>query len=175
MDLSGGRLRSGTGSSDVALAPTLRLPPAAPKSIDPVTSNASPPAETTPSTPREAFDAALGYYRDKQYDNAEKGFTAFIQKNPKNKLVADATYYLGESYAQRGRSREAAEQYLKISTDYASSTRAPDAMLHLAMSLKALGAKEQACATFSEVGRKYPNAPAYVRNGAEREAKRAQC
>jgi TolA-binding protein len=48
-------------------------------------------------------------------------------------------------------------------------------MLHLAMSLKALGAKEQACATFSEVNRKYPNAPAYVRSGAEREAKRAQC
>ena len=48
-------------------------------------------------------------------------------------------------------------------------------MLHLGMSLKALGAKEQACATFSEVTRKYPNAPAYVKSGAEREAKRAQC
>ncbi len=174
MDLAGGKLRRSDGS-DAALAPTLRLPSAAPKAAAPLTPNGTVVAEAKAETPREAFDVALGYYRDKQYDTAEKSFTAFIQKNPKNKLVAEATYYLGESYAQRGRSREAAEQYLKISTEFANSTRAPDAMLHLALSLKALGAKEQACATFSEVSRKYPNAPAYVRNGAEREAKRAQC
>ena len=174
MDLSGGKLRRANGASDTVLAPALPSP-VPPKGVSPAMPSGVAKAEATPATPREAFDIALGLYRDKQYDEAEKGFSAFIQKNPKNKLVAEATYYLGESYAQRGRSREAAEQYLKISTDYATSTRAPDAMLHLAMSLKALGAKEQACATFSEVGRKYPNAPAYVRNGAEREAKRAQC
>ncbi len=177
MDLSGGKLRRSEGSNGDALAPTLQLPPTTPKAsagaVTPggtVIANAAPPG-----TPREEYDLALGFYRDKQYETAEKGFTAFIQKNPKNRLVADATYYLGESFAQRGRSREAAEQYLKISTDFANSTRAPDAMLHLGVSLKAIGAKEQACATFDEIPRKYPNAPSYVRSGAEREAKRAQC
>ncbi len=178
MDLSGGKLRRAEGTGGDTLAPTLQLPSGTPKASAVVgttpggTAVASVPP---PGTPREEYETALGYFRDKQYDTAEKGFTAFIEKNPKNRLVADATYYLGESFAQRGRSREAAEQYLKISTDYANSTRAPDAMLHLGLSLKALGAKEQACATFGEVSRKYPNAPAYVRNGAEREAKRAQC
>jgi TolA-binding protein len=47
--------------------------------------------------------------------------------------------------------------------------------LRLGQSLNALGAKEQACATYGEIGRKYPNAPATVKTGAEREAKRAQC
>ena len=155
----------------------MQLPSSAPKTptVAPATGGSVVASTAPANTPREEYETALGYFRDKQYDTAEKGFSAFIEKNPKNRLVADATYYLGESYAQRGRSREAAEQYLKISTDYANSTRAPDAMLHLGLSLKALGAKEQACATFSEVSRKYPNAPAYVRNGAEREAKRAQC
>lgn len=177
MDLSGGRLRKsaqsgGQGSgTDDTLSPSLRLPPRT-ASAEPTP---GPAVAATPSTPREAYDAALGLFRDKQYDEAEKGFSAFISKNPKSRLVADATYYLGESYAQRGRSREAAEQYLKVSTDYASSTRAPDAMLHLGISLRSLGAKEQACATFAEVARKYPNAPSYVKSGAEREAKRAQC
>ncbi len=181
MDLSGGKFSRGGPEADT-LAPTLRLPSATPKqqSGGTVTPGGAVVASTgpvgaAPNTPRAEFDTALGLFRDKQYEEAEKGFAGFIQKNPKSKLAADATYYLGESYAQRGRSREAAEQYLKISTDYASSSRAPDAMLHLGMSLKALGAKEQACATFSEVARKYPNAPAYVRSGAEREAKRAQC
>ena len=172
MDLAGSKLRHGGENADT-IAPTLRLPPR--PSTDAAPPSGTEVASATPTTPREFYEQALGYYRDKQYDDAEKGFSAFIQKNPKSKLVADATYYLGESFAQRGRSREAAEQYLKISTDYASSTRAPDAMLHLGMSLKALGAKEQACATFAEVSRKYPNAPAYVRSGADREAKRAQC
>lgn len=177
MALSGGKLSRET--TDDTLAPTLRLPSATPKqtggTVTPGGTVIASTGNAAANSPRAEFDVAIGYYRDKQYEDAEKGFTAFIQKNPKSKLAADATYYLGESYAQRGRSREAAEQYLKISTDYATSSRAPDAMLHLGISLKALGAKEQACATFSEVSRKYPNAPAYVRSGAEREAKRAQC
>lgn len=180
MDLAGGKLAR--GGNDDSLAPTLRLPSSTPRQVGgtvtpngTIVANADPAAGAAPTTPRGEFDAALGLYRDKQYESAEQGFTTFIKKNPKSKLAADATYYLGESFAQRGRSREAAEQYLKISTDFASSSRAPDAMLHLGLSLKQLGAKEQACATFSEVGKKYPNAPAYVKNGAERELKRAQC
>ena len=131
-------------------------------------------ASTGPSGPKEEFDVALGYYKDKQYDNAEKGFAALAQKNPKARITPDALYYLGETFYQRGRQREAAEQFLKISTDYASAPRAPDAMLRLGQSLNALGAKEQACATFGEIGRKYPNATT-AKSGAEREAKRLQC
>ncbi|HLH12291.1 MAG TPA: tol-pal system protein YbgF [Methylovirgula sp.] len=130
-------------------------------------------AEVNPT--RQEFDAALGYFRQKDYDNAEKGFSAFLEKNPKSRWTSDALFYLGETYYQRGRQREAAEQYLKISTNYANSARAPEAMLRLGESLQALGAKEQACATFSEVPRKYPNASAAIKAGAEREAKRAQC
>ncbi len=178
MDLSGARLRRNENNDTIA--PTLRLPSTTPRSAagtvgTQITPDGTVIANTAPATPQGEYEVALGYYRDKQFENAEKGFTAFIAKNPKSKRVAEATFYLGESYDQRGRSREAAEQYLKISTEYAGSSRAPDAMLHLGMSLKAIGAKEQACAAFSEINKKYPNAPTYVRSGAEREAKRAQC
>jgi tol-pal system protein YbgF len=124
---------------------------------------------------KEEFDVALGYFKQKDYDSAERSFSAFLQQNPRSHLTSDALYYLGETYYQRGRQREAAEQYLKISTDYATAPRAPEAMLRLGESLQALGAKEQACATFSAVPIKYPNASAAVKAGAEREAKRAQC
>jgi len=124
---------------------------------------------------KEEFDIALGYLKQKDYDNAERGFSAFLAKNPKNRRTSDALYYLGETYFLRGRHREAAEQYLKISTNYAGSPRAPEAMLRLGESLHALGAKEQACATFGEVPRKYPSASAAIKASAEREAKKAQC
>lgn len=173
LDLSGGRRAAG---SSTTLAPTLQLPSATtPRAGGAATPNGTALASLPPNSTREEFDAALGSYKDKQYESAEQGFSAFIQKNPKSRLVADATFYLGETFTQRGRSREAAEQYLKFSTDFTNSARAPEAMLRLGSSLKAIGAKEQACASFSELPRKYPNAPAYVKTGAEREAKRAQC
>ena len=89
--------------------------------------------------------------------------------------MPDATYFLGESFARLGRHREAAEQFLKLSTDYTKSNRAPDALLRLGIALNALGASAQACATYQEVDRKYPTAGADVRAGVDRELKRAHC
>ena len=95
--------------------------------------------------------------------------------HPRSSRLPDATYYLGETFFQRGRHREAAEQFLKISTDYSGSSRAPEGLLRLGLSLRAMGANEQACATFGEVARKYPAAPIAVRKGAEREIQRGKC
>ena len=171
LDLSNGRTRI------AGPPPTTPAPPMAAASVP--ASGITTPGGTVIAVARnpakEEFDVALGYFKQRAYENAEKGFAGFLEKNPKNKMASDAIYYLGESFYQRGRQPEAAEQYLKISTHYANSPRAPEALLRLGQSLNALGAKEQACATYGEIGRKYPNAPATVKTGAEREAKRAKC
>ena len=103
------------------------------------------------------------------------GLRQFIQSHPRDGHVAAATFWLGESYLQRNRNREAAEQFLKVSTDYARSPQAPEAMLKLGASLNALGAREQACATLAELERKFPSATPNVRQGVAREQKRARC
>ncbi len=181
-----------SGYNGAPASPAPAQPQAGPPAVQPQTGTPDQPQAGMPAAPiatpggtviasaevnptKEEFDVALGYFKQKDYDDAEKSFSAFLEKNPKNRLTSDALYFLGETYYQRGRQREAAEQYLKISEDYASSPRAPEAMLRLGESLQALGAKEQACATFTEVPHKYPNASAAVKAGAEREAKRAQC
>jgi tol-pal system protein YbgF len=125
--------------------------------------------------PKEDIDTGIGYLKQKDYEDAERSFAAYIEKNPKSRRLSDAIYLLGETYALSGRQSEAAEQYLKISTHYSSSPRAPDAMLHLGYALVKLGAKEQACATFGEVQRKYPNASTAIKSSAERESKKLQC
>jgi tol-pal system protein YbgF len=128
------------------------------------------------TAPKSEYEDAVGMLKQGQYDAAERGFSDFLAKNPKSPLAAGAVYNLGETYYLRARHREAAEQFLKISTAYPSSPRAPEAMLRLGQSLNAIGgAKEQACAAFGEVGRKYPNASANIRAAAEREAKKHQC
>ena len=143
---------------------------------------ASPPRQASPSVaatgsgdPRTDYDAAYAYILQKQYERAEMGFRQFLQSHPRDKLAPDATFWLGESYLQRQRHREAAEQFLKVSTEYAQSQKAPDAMLRLGIALNALGARDQACATFAELERKFPQAGASVRQGVEREQKRARC
>ena len=84
-------------------------------------------------------------------------------------------FYLGETYLQRSRPREAAEQYLKLSTDYSKSSRAPEGMMRLGQSLAMLGNTEQACATFAEVGKRYPAASAKVKKTVEREMQKDHC
>jgi tol-pal system protein YbgF len=117
------------------------------------------------------YDAATDLLKTQHYDAAQQGFSAFLQKNPHSRLIAPAIYHLGESYYYQSRHREAAEQFLKIATDYSKSSVAPDAMIKLGVSLNALGAKEQACAFFSEAPRKYPATAA----AAAREARKASC
>jgi tol-pal system protein YbgF len=132
-------------------------------------------AATGSGDARSDYEAAYAYVLQRQYEQAEMSLRQFIQSHPRDGLVPAATYWLGESYLQRNRNREAAEQFLKVSTDYARSPQAPDAMLKLGASLTALGAREQACATLAELERKFPSASANVRQGVVREQKRARC
>lgn len=137
--------------------------------------NPSSVASLVPGGTREEYNADLDLYKQGQYDGAATGLRSFVDKYPRDKMLPDAVYYLGQTYSKLGRHREAAEQYLRLSTDFAAAPRAPDALLRLGMSLNAMGVREQACATYQEVTRRFPAASADVRAGVDRELKRARC
>ncbi|WP_236846466.1 tol-pal system protein YbgF [Bosea sp. Tri-49] len=144
------------------------LPPTAPR-------GPSVAATGQAGTPRELYDLAYAHVLRKEYERAEMSFREFLQSYPRDRLAPDATFWLGESYFQRQRYREAAEQFLKISRDYPKAGKGPDSLLKLGMSLNGLGARDQACATFAKVGVDYPAASNSVRQGVEREQRRARC
>jgi tol-pal system protein YbgF len=125
--------------------------------------------------PHEQFNAALQAFQAGQYPEAETGFKAFIAANPAHRLSPDAIFYIGETYLQRSRPREAAEQFLKVTTDYSKSSRAPESMVRLGQSLAVLGNSEQACATLTEFGKRYPTASASVKKLAEHESAKDHC
>ena len=133
--------------------------------------------------PREQFNAALQALQAGQYPEAEAGFKAFLAANPSHRLSADAIFYIGETHFQRARPndkadpnlRTAAEQYLKITTDYSKSPRAPESMVRLGQTLAALGNPVEACATFARFGELYPAAAASVKKLAERESAKDHC
>ncbi len=125
--------------------------------------------------PREQYNAALQAFQAGQYPEAETGFKAFLAANPAHRLSPDAIYYIGETYLQRSRPREAAEQFLKVTTDYSKSSRAPESMVRLGQTLAALGNSEQACATLGEFGKRYPTASSSVKKLAEHESAKDHC
>lgn len=132
-------------------------------------------AATGAASPREAYELAYASYQRKEFEQAEMGFRQFLQNYPRDRLATDATYWLGETYLQRQRYREAAEQFLKVSNDNPKSARAPDSLLRLGIALNGLGAREQACATYAKLGIDYPQASNAVRQGVARERRRSGC
>jgi tol-pal system protein YbgF len=127
------------------------------------------------ASPKDEYQLAYGYVLHKDYALAEQAFRDFVGKYPKERLLPDAQYWLGESQFQQQRYRDAAESFLAVSTKYEHSGKAPESLLRLGQSLAALHQKEAACATFAEVGRKYPRASSAVKHGVAREQKRVHC
>jgi tol-pal system protein YbgF len=125
--------------------------------------------------PQDEYDLAYGYVLHKDYGLAAQAFRNFMRKYPREKLLPDAQYWLGESLFQQQHYRDAAESFLAVSTKYEHSAKAPEALLRLGQSLAALHKKEAACATLAEVGRKYPLASASVKRSVAQELKRAHC
>ena len=137
--------------------------------------NSTAVASLAPGGTRDEFNGDLDLFKQGQYDSAASGLRGFLDKYPRDRLVPDAVYLLGETYTRLGRHREAAEQYLRLSTDFSKAPRAPDALLRLGMSLNAMGVREQACATYQEVTRRFPTASTDVRAAVDRELKKARC
>lgn len=129
----------------------------------------------SPAAPVDNYETGMAAFKNGQFELAETHLRAYLDAHPKERLSPEAIFFLGESYFRRARVRDAAEQYLKVSTDFPRAPRAPESLVRLGLALEKLGAKEQACAAFGEVQRKYPSAPATVRQSAEREIKRVQC
>lgn len=127
------------------------------------------------SSPRDEYDQALALVQRREFEQAELALRGFIQGHPRDRLVGDATHQLGETMYQRRQYREAAEQFLKVSTDYPRIGRAPVSLLRLGQSLNALGEREAACAAFAEFNRKYPSAGQQTKTAVASEQRRARC
>ncbi|MGB5092797.1 MAG: tol-pal system protein YbgF [Parvibaculum sp.] len=137
--------------------------------------NAAAAARTGPVLPNGTaqvqYDYAIDLLKRGQFDQARDGFKEFLTLHPKDPLAGNAQYWLGETYYAQGDYKNAADSFLKGYTTYSTSSKAPDSLLKLGMTLKALNQKDAACATFGELGRRFPQAsPAVVaRNKLERQ------
>ncbi|MBC2861065.1 tol-pal system protein YbgF [Stappia sp. 28M-7] len=127
------------------------------------------------ASPRASYDSAYSMIMAGDYAGAEAGFKDFLQQHPNDPLAANAQFWLGESLYARKQYRDAADAFLKSYTDYPDSSKVTDSLLKLGLSLKGIGQKDAACATFSELLTKYPGAPTSIRAEAQAQQQSGGC
>jgi tol-pal system protein YbgF len=132
-------------------------------------------AMEAPGNSKQSYETAYGYLLQQNYEAAESAFDDFLKRYPDDPLAGNAQYWLGETLYVRGQFKQAASAFLKGYQTYARSTKAPDSLLKLAMSLDRLGQRDAACSSYNELGTRFPNAPSHVRTRADSERKRVGC
>lgn len=160
-------------------APGAALPPigAEPQGQPPAAEQRSaaiaPPSDS--GDPKHDYEVAYSYVIQRDYGAAQAGFTDFMKRYPKDALVPNALYWLGETHYQQRNFADAAEAFDLVTKLYASSPKAADSQLKRALSYSALGKNNEACAALTELSTKFQNAPQYVATRAGSERRRLGC
>jgi len=148
-----------------------------------ITTPQTPPEETTYPTaaplpvddPVGLYEQAFSYLRDRNYDQAEVVFQDFLTRYPEHDLAANAQYWLGESYYVRNDFEKAARVFAEAYQKYPKGPKGPDNLLKLGMALTGLGKKEDACLTYAQLQKEYPNGAIPVMMRAEQEMEKLAC
>ena len=140
---------------------------------------AAPPAGAPPAAAAGAADQlyndAFKKLQDGDYAGAEKGFRAFVQRNPQHALAGNAQYWLGETYYARRDYQNAMTAFAEGYKVYKSSPKGPDNLLKLGVTLATLGRKSDACAIFARFAQDYPRATDLQKRRIEQERQKNVC
>ncbi len=128
-----------------------------------------------PAAAKQAYEAAYGYLLQQDFGAAESAFSDFLTRYPADSLAGNAQYWLGETYYARSQFKPAAAAFLKGYQTYGKSSKAPDSLLKLSMSLSRLGQKDAACSSLSELSTRFPAASPDVKAKAVSEKQRMGC
>ena len=148
-----------------------------PNAVEKLTLDGQKVARLDPSAaggPDLLYEQAYENMTQRQFRAAQAGFEQFLTKHKRHKLASKAQYWLGETHYARKDYQTAARAFLKGYKSYKKSSMAPQSLVKLGMSLRKMGQKESACATFEQVRAEFPKAKS-VGKLARKESRRAGC
>jgi len=121
------------------------------------------------------YHDAFKLLQDGDYAGAERGFKAFVQRNPQHVLAGNAQYWLGETYYARRDYQNAMVAFAEGYKSYKTSPKGPDNLLKLGVTLAALNKKQDACAVFARFSQDYPRATDLQKRRIDQERQRNGC
>ena len=151
-------------------------PSTAPQSLGTIPADEA--AEVAPPvalTADEQYKQAFGLLEEARHEEAHDAFSRFIDANPDHSLAQNAAYWRAESLYARQLYPDAAKAYALNLRQYPEGRKAPDNMVKLGLALLKLGRTEEACRTFSQLDRKFPDPPLNIRRAAQQGQRQANC
>ncbi len=133
------------------------------------------PTALPAGSPRDQYDYAYKFLLQRDFESAETALSAFVTANPEDSLAGNAQYWLGETFYVRGDYPTAARAFAEGFQRYPDSSKAPDNLLKLGMSLAQLDQSADACITLKKLRVEYPDAPTSIVQRADREIGRLRC
>ena len=109
--------------------------------------------------PEDIYTTCYNLYSKGKFYTAEKCFNKFISKYPKNDLVANAYFWIGETYFERKNYSKAIDYYDIILTKFLNSEKVPSALLKEGLAFYNLNDKEGAKIFLEKVMSDYPSTP----------------
>ncbi|CAI3933100.1 hypothetical protein [Commensalibacter papalotli (ex Botero et al. 2024)] len=151
---------SGGGASTSAAAPTASV-------------SEKPAPQATPSAGSSLKDGQQALM-NKNYSEAES-IAQNIIKTPQGKKSVPAHFLLAQSLAGQQRYKDASVGYFDIYKKFPDSTRAPEALLGVSITLLKNGDSAAACQALGLLNNKYPNASSRIKGAASNLHKKAKC
>ncbi len=144
----------------------------------PATPAAAPAAKDAPKTfdqPRDQYNYAFRLLNQTRYDEAAEYFQSFVQKFPKDPLIGNAYYWLGETFYIKRDYVKAADHFRQGFEALPSGPKAADNLLKLAMALSALKRNTDACTVLEQLTTKFTSSSSVLLKKAEEEKVRIGC
>jgi len=133
------------------------------------------PSTTKEKTPEDIYKEAYDFLTKADYITAREKLTDFLKVYPQNELAGNAQYWLGETYYVQGFYEQAAVIFAKGYKLYKSSSKGPDTLLKLGMTMEQLNKKKEACFAFKNLKKEFPKAPLQILKKAKDEALKLKC
>lgn len=107
-------------------------------------------------TPEAMYQSGIDAFKSGDMKKARDILTKFIGQYPKNDLVANAHYWIGETYYNDKNLEQAILEYQEVIKNYPDKDKAPAAMLKQGMAFKGLGDGKSARYIYKKLLDKYP-------------------
>lgn len=134
-----------------------------------------PPASEAKDGPREQYNTAFKLLNQTKYDESAAQFSDFAQKYPKDPLIGNAYYWLGETHYIRRDYVKAADSFRQGFEAMPTGPKAADNLLKLSMSLSAMQKNPEACVVLDQILVKFNKTSSAVTQKAQQERTRIAC
>jgi tol-pal system protein YbgF len=126
-----------------------------PKEVSPIPT----PGTVSPATGEALLNEGLIKMKKEDFAGARESFNAFMTANPKSPKVADAQFYLAESYFNEKWYEKAILEYQIVIARYTKSSKRPAALYKQGLSFAKIGDEANAKARYKDVVNLYPQSP----------------